>query len=426
MNHTALPAWQIANMVSTGKVSAEAVMHNHLERIRSREPLISAFTIIDENLALERAHALDKSDNKKGILAGVPFAIKDIIDSTDFPVSLGSHIHANRRPAFTAHCVAQCMDAGAIPVGMSVSTEFACFTPGKTCNPHNFKHTPGGSSSGSAAAVADQMVAFGFGSQTAASLVRPAAFCGIYAYKSSHGHLNLDRVMNLAPTLDSLGVLTRSATDLHLLWSVLRGVSKIEINTDTFIPPRVTLMHGPYWDECSDTVKSACIKALEILSNNGGRIVGFRCPKIFRYLTEAHKLVMGYELVRTRKYEYDNHRNQLSPQFKEIYETGLSVCDTDYFAAIEVRDSCIALLDKMFESTDILITPAAHGEAPRGLDTTGDPLFSRMWTLLQTPSTTIPFGIGPSGLPLAIQVIGQRNCDEALLIATRWAAKFLE
>ena len=423
MNLNTLSATEIVDRIRAGLNSAEEIMHDCLDRIRERNPEIDAFVALDEELAIRRARAADRAKSP-GSLHGVPFAIKDIIDTRDFVTTWGSPIYGSVRPPRNASCVELFMRAGAIPVGKSLTTEFACFTPGKTVNPHNPAHTPGGSSSGSADAVADCMVPLGFGSQTAASLIRPAAFCGIFAYKSSHGQIDDEGVMGLSPSLDSLGILARSVADLKRCRSVLCQRHEAPIWPDDSTP-RIALMRGPHWSECSESGRDACISAMSILADCGAKTTELSHPIPFEGLSDAHKIVMEYEMSTTRCFEYFNHRESLSPKFAEMMESGLAIEVERYEKALDMRDRAQRRADAFFSEVDVLLTPAAQGEAPHGLHTTGDPLFSRMWTLLQLPAVAIPHGAGEHGLPLAIQMVARKGEDDRLLAAAEWVARKL-
>lgn len=420
-----MDAHEIVREIRSGRITVQEVVRSHLDRIEARDGEISAFASIDPTLAMTRARAMDEGKLPSGDLAGVPFAIKDIIDTCDFPVTMGSPIHSDRRPLANASCVDLCLQAGAIPLGTSISTEFACFTPGPTRNPANPEHTPGGSSSGSAAAVSDHMVPFGLGSQTAASLIRPAAYCGVYSYKSSHGSIDTQGVMSLAPGLDSLGIFARCAEDLALLRSVLQpGIAPSNAFQDT--PPRIMLMRGYNWDRCSPAGQSACMDFCHDLDPTGAHIEEIDCPVSFRGLDDAHATIMGYELVRTRSAEYVNHRDQLSGKFANLYESCLNISLGEYQSARKLQQSCLTVFADLFHNGDIIVTPASPGEAPPGLGSTGDPLFSRTWTLLHAPAVARPFGTGPTGLPLSVQLIGPPNYDARLLEAACWMDRHLK
>ena len=412
MKHNILSATEIAKNIKSGQTTATAVMHDCLARIEKREDLIGAFSCIDYDKALELAQNADENPTEDPLL-GVPFAVKDIIDVEGYPITQGSTIYTNRIPDSNAECINRLTQAGAIPIGISVSTEFACFTPGKTVNPHNPAHTPGGSSSGSAAAVSDYMVPFGLGSQTAASLVRPGSYCGVFAYKSSNGYLSLDGILALSANLDSLGVLARTPEDLQLTRSVLKGDQQKTINPN--VKPRIAFMKGPHWNELSEDGKVNFEKGFALLKGKGVQVKFVDHPKEFDQLTEAHKTIMTKEISLSRRYEYENHQDQLSAKFIELVEEGLSRSDDDYLEALSVRERGLRVLSLMYNFYDVIIAPATSGEAPRGLKATGDPLFSRDWTLLQLPAISLPFGQGTNKLPLSLQIVGWYGKDIDLI-----------
>lgn len=412
----ALSAVRAAALIRSGEVRPSEVMSACLAQISRRDSEVGAFVCLDGDRAMRRALHADESPSS-GPLHGIPFAIKDIIDTRELPTGWGSAIYEGRQPTRDASCVDAFVKAGAIPVGKTVTTEFACFQPGKTANPHNLRHTPGGSSSGSAAAVADLMVPLAFGSQTAASLIRPASYCGICAYKSTTGALELDGVMALSPSLDSLGMLARDVADLMLARTVLSGSAVPDGNHFGNELPRVSLMRGPHWNEASPETRNACMRTMNALSDAGAETGEAGSDGVFDALTDAHKIVMAYEAFRTRRREYDHHQSELSAQFLALVEGGAKVSDKEYAQALSARDKAKTVLDQLFETSDILLAPSAPGEAPRGLHATGDPIFSRMWSLLQVPCVAIPSGFGPSGLPVGVQMIGARHRDDGLLQA---------
>lgn len=420
-----ISATEITRMIREGKTTPSAVMAAHLDRIAAREADVGAFIHLDADRAMERARAADDKP-ATGALHGVPFVIKDIIDTDDMPTGWGSDILVDRWPAENAGCVRAFLDAGAIPIGKTVTTEFAYFRPGKTANPRNLRHTPGGSSSGSAAAVADYMAPLAFGSQTAASLIRPAAYCGVCAFKPTTGAFDLSGVMALAPSLDTLGVLARGPQDLVLARSLL---------TETPLPappdfsdtvPRVSLMRGPHWQDGTIEMRDVCRRAMRALSESGAETGEVAHPPVFAELTEAQTAVMGYETARCRADVYDAHRAAISDQFAQLIEGGKRVTDARYQAALATRDRANAMIDVMFADCDALLVPSAPGEAPEGLGATGDPLFSRMWNLLQLPCVALPLGVGPRGLPLGIQLIGRKGDDKKLLAIAGWVHRVFQ
>lgn len=415
---------QMARSIREGHASAEAIMHACLERIAAREAEVGAFTHYDADAALAAARLADQL-KPAGPLHGVPFAIKDIIDTEQFPTGWGTTFYDGYQPTRNASCVELFIRAGGIPFGKTVTTEFAYFKPGKTANPHNLGHTPGGSSSGSAAAVADGMLPFGFGSQTAASLIRPAAYCGIPGYKASHGSFDLQGVMSLSPSLDTLGFLAREVEDFELARSVLCGSSPVELPDFDEAPLRIALFRGPHWMDGSLEMRDVCQRAIDALQAAGVQTGEIACPEIFKSLTEAQKTVMAYEVAHARIYEYSRYPQQISPQFRELFESGLKVSRTDFELACLTRDRAARILEALFVDTDVILTPAAPGEAPAGLGATGDPLFSRGWNLLQVPCVSIPYGKGPNGLPLSVQLVGRMGGDDDLLAVAKWVNRQL-
>ncbi|MBI1386591.1 MAG: amidase [Rhizobiales bacterium] len=419
-----LGAAEVAASIRAGITTAEAVMQACLSRISEREEAVGAFISIDPERVIAAAKAADQSP-PVGPLHGVPFAIKDIIETADHPTGWGSRVYAGRRTGRNASCVELMLRAGAVPVGKTVSTEFAYFSPGKTANPVNLGHTPGGSSSGSAAAVADRMVPLAFGSQTAASLIRPAAYCGVPGYKPTHGDFDLDGVMGLAPSLDTLGVYARDVTDFILVRAALCHSDPAASAGFEDRAPRIALMRGPHWWEGSLEMRDTCTTALAKLAAAGAETGELAHPDIFGDLTEAQKTVMAYETARTRIYEYSRHRSQVSDHFISLVETGLAIPRAAYEAAVRTRATAQRILEQMFMEVDAILAPAAPGEAPAGLGATGDPLYSRAWTLLQVPCIALPSGTGPNGLPLAVQLVGRHGGDDRLLAVAAWAAGVL-
>ena len=410
---------EMARRIHRGSTTSEAVVQACLSRIDARESELGAFTTYDAQAALAAACKADQS-KPKGPIHGVPFGIKDIIDTEQFPTAWGTSFYADHQPTRNASCVELFIQAGAIPIGKTVTTEFAYFKPGKTANPHNLGHTPGGSSSGSAAAVADAMLPFGFGSQTAASLIRPAAYCGVPGYKASHGSFDLQGVMALAPSLDTLGFLAREVEDFELARSVLCGSKPAPEVDQQKATPRISLFRGPHWQEGSVDMRDVCQRAMFQLADAGAVTGELASPEIFTELSECQKTVMAYEVARARVFEFNRYQSDISLQFRELFESGLLISRRDYEAACSTRNRAKRILDTLFVDCDVILTPAAPGEAPAGLNATGDPLYSRSWNLLQVPCVSIPFGRGQNGLPLSVQLVARFGDDDALLAASKW------
>ncbi len=424
-NICSMTATQIVAQISSGKLTAEAVMADHLIRIEARDSVVKSFIDFDPDRSMTLARAADRRP-KKGILHGVPFAVKDIIDTVDLPTSWGSLIYKGFQAPRNASCVEMLSRAGAIPMGKTVTTEFAYFSPGPTRNPHNLAHTPGGSSSGSAAAVADGMAVLGLGSQTAASLTRPAAYCGVFGYKASQGSIDLQGVMGLSASMDSLGLLARSVDDLILARAALCGTNLPSELPFRSYPQNIAFLKGPHWHEASQQMQDSILEAGEMLASVGVKLTDLECPTEFTQLSECHKIVMAFEVARARQFEFHNHPEKLSGAFYNLIETGLATSRRDYEAALAERDFAEKVLAGLFLAYDAIMTPAAPSSAPAGIEATGDPLFSRLWTLMRVPTVTIPFGSDDANLPFAFQLVGGFGADQNLLTLSRDIANHLQ
>ena len=416
-----LSARAAAQEIAAGRLTAEALMTACLDRIAAREKVVGAWHFLDPAAALAAARQRD-SEPPRGPLHGIPIAVKDLIDTADMPTGYGSVIYRDHRPAADAACVALARAAGAVVLGKTVTTEFACFTAGKTANPHNPAHTPGGSSSGSAAAVADGMVPLGFGTQTAGSVIRPAAYCGCVGYKPSFGTIPRAGVKPLADSLDTIGVMARTVDDAAFFTGIiterpaLRGIKMPET------APRFGLYRTPMWGEAEPSTIAALDRARAALERAGAWIAEIVVPPEHQTLTAAQETIMGFELVRGLAYERLSHSAELSPRLAQQLDSGLTVGADAYDAAIAETHAARARLDAFFGPCDAMLVPAAPGEAPPGLGYTGNPVFNRMWTLLGVPCLTVPAVWGDSGLPTGVQLVG-RVGDDARLIA---AGLFLE
>lgn len=418
LNHLGL--FEAAQAIRDGKITSTGLVQACLDHIAAREPAVRAWAWLDPASALAAAHRADQQA-AVGPLHGVPLAVKDIIDTADMPTACGSAIYQGRRPSNDAACVALARRSGALMLGKSVTTEFAYFSPGPTANPANVAHTPGGSSSGSAAAVADAMVPAGFGTQTAASLIRPASFCGVVAYKGSRGEFSLAGIKSFAPSFDALGFIARHVLDTQWLrWAVLGIPASASDLTPWQGRPRIGLCRTPWWPkadlDCQDAVEAAAL----LLSRHGAQVSEAVLPSHFCKLVDCHKLIMAYEAARSLSYEHDGFPQKLSPQLLTLLHDGLQVSRAQYLAAMASATSARREFQARSAEWDILLTPSAVGTAPQGLHATGDPLFSRMWTLLGVPSVSLPGYTGQLGLPIGVQLIGTFRGDDKLLAIARW------
>ena len=413
-----LTASEAAARIAARELTSEALVAACLARIAAREPEIGAWRHLDQAQALAQARARD-GEPARGPLHGVPIAIKDIIDTIDMPTAYGSPIYDGHRAPWDAPCVAACREAGAVIMGKTVTTEFAYFHPGKTRNPHNAAHTPGGSSSGSAAAVADCMVPLGFGSQTAGSVIRPASFCGVVGYKGTHGLFAMAGIKPFAPSLDTLGVFTRDVADAALMRAVLLGVPLVRAALGE--PPRVGLCRTHEWAHADAATRDAVETAARRLADAGAEVVEAALPASCGELVADQLTVMTFEAGRSFNFEYREHRAKLSETMAKIIEGGRAIPYAAYRDAQERAAACRVELSALFADHDVLLAPSSVGAAPEGIGATGDPLFNRIWTLLGVPCVNLPGFRAENGLPVGIQLIGRYGRDEDLLAAAEWA-----
>ena len=422
-----LTASEAAAEIARGAISAEDYTRACLERIEALDGEIKAFTHLDRDHALSQARALDErraQGQPIGPLHGVPVAIKDIIDTADYPTELGSPLAAGRRPWKDATAVAKLRAAGAVIIGKSVTTEFAYYHPGPTRNPHDHTRTPGGSSSGSAAAVAAHMVPLALGSQTNGSVIRPAAFCGVFAVKPSHGLISRAGVLPLSRHLDHLGAFARSLPDLALVLDVIAGYDPADADTRPFavpdframqrekppVPPRFAFVRTPVWDKADGDTKAAFE---EFIAAVGSAVEAVDLPQSWSEAWEIHRTIMATEMAHNLA-PFVSH-GEPSEMLRKLLSHGRSVAAVDYLGALAKVPRYAASLAEIFDTYDAIITPAAVGVAPKGLGSTGDPVFCTLWTLTGLPALSMPLFAGEGGLPLAAQLIGPFGRDGRLL-----------
>jgi len=418
---TKLSVAEAARAIAGGRLTSRRLVAACLERIDQREGTVGAWEFLDQSLALAQADQCDNSASR-GPLHGVPVGIKDIIQTADMPTGCGSPIYRNHRTGVDAECVKRLRAAGAVIMGKTVTTEFAVFAPGKTTNPHNRMHTPGGSSSGSAAAVADRHVPFALGTQTAGSVIRPASFCGVVGYKPSYARIPFDGVMLSSTTLDTLGVFARTVEDAAIVASVLAGIPFKDPASIAVANPRIGMFRTPWWDKAEPEMRDTIEATAEALVQAGASVREVTIPG-FEELRDAHARLMSREIAASRQYEYENHRSSVSARLQEIIENGRALRIAEVQDAMRVACRGRIQLAEAFSGIDVLLTPSAPGSAPEGLSSTGDPIFNAVWTLLGVPCITYPAGRSSKGLPLGVQVIGPVESDERLLAATRWMTR---
>ena len=413
-----LTAAEAVAALASGSLTAEALTRACLERAEERQS-VKAWIWLDPEQALAQARAADRA-GRPGLLAGLPIGVKDVIDTVDMPTEHGSPIYRGNRPYSDAACVALLRMAGATIMGKTVTTEFANRFPGATVNPHNPAHTPGGSSSGSAAAVADFQVPAGLGTQTGGSVIRPSAFCGVVGYKPSFGEFSRGGIKLQCHNLDTLGLLCRSIDDVALLRAALIAMPPRKVDR-TSAAPRIGVCRTPAWDKADTATQRLIETTADRLAAAGARVGDATFAPEFGNIHEHHRRIFDYEAAHNYAYEYERHREQVSEILRDtVLAPGRKLPLSAYVEALETAEAFRAHLDDLFSDFDLLLTPSAAGEAPEGLGATGDPSFNSIWTLGWTPCLTLPAGNGPRGLPLGAQLVGKRFGDEALLDAAAW------
>jgi Asp-tRNA(Asn)/Glu-tRNA(Gln) amidotransferase A subunit family amidase len=400
------------------EITAEQLVHACLERIQAREGDVQAWEYLAADSALEQARQLDRRP-VQGLLHGIPIAVKDLFDTADMPTTYGSPIYASHKPIADAAAVALCRAQGGLMLGKTVTTEFATFKPGKTRNPRGITHTPGGSSSGSAAAVADCMVPLAFASQTAASVIRPAAFCGVVGYKPSFGLVNRTGVKALSDTLDTIGFIARSVDDVALFAAATTGDRGL-LQLDVSHAPRIAMCHTHEWPHADEDTHKAFEHSARVLALAGIPIRELELPLLFSQLMQAQKEIMAFDVVRSLAHERLRQPHLLSDQLNQVINTGLEISVERHYANLQLAQSARGMVSNAFGAFEVLLAPSAIGEAPDTLTQTGDPVFSRVWTLLGLPCVHLPFFKGLTGMPVGLQVVGRHGEDKVVLRVAKW------
>ena len=418
MNPAQLTAAEAARLIRVGQLKSEDLVGACLERIAQRDGDIRAWTCFDAEQALRRARELDRAAGPRGVLHGIPVGVKDVIDTADLPTEYGSPIYRGHQPRADASCVALARSAGAIILGKTATTEFASIHPAPTRNPLNPACTPGGSSSGSAAAVADFMVPLAFGTQTAGSTIRPAAYCGVVSYKPTFNLINRAGLKFSAESLDTIGLFGRSVEDVALFAHAVSGQGMPAFAQPA--PVRIGLHRTPRWLAAEAAARGALEQAAQQLAAAGAVVEDCELGPEFELLYETQGVIMRYEAARATAWETHRHRELLSAEFAERMDQGMAISHNEYQSAQNQAELCRQRFAGELASIDVLLTLSAAGEAPLGLNTTGDAMFNRIWTLLGAPCVHVPCGVGPHGLPLGVQVVGTRGSDLATLRCAHW------
>ena len=431
-----LDATRLARMIAGHEVTCESVTHSFIDAIKEREPEVRAFAWFDGARALATARELDIGD-WRGPLHGLPVAVKDNIDTADIPSEYGSAIYSGHVPAADAASVAALRSAGGYVLGKTVSAELANFTPGPTRNPHDLEHTPGGSSSGSAAAVASHMAPFALGTQTAGSVIRPASFCGVVGFVPTRGLVPRAGVKAVSDTLDVIGVFARSVEDAALVAAALALQPEWQHAPGKSAPASISWTATPWANQLAPSMLAALERVARLLSSRGGRVHELSWPydanadgTAFAGLADAQRTVQSFETARQLGAELQYRSDLLSAKLATLIEEGRAVGADAYVHAIKVGRDCAASIDTLFGSADVLLAPSAPGEAPHGLGSTGDPQFNRPWHLLGAPQVNLPvprsLARGESGLPLGLQLVGRPGDDVRTLAVARWVEQQLE
>jgi amidase len=414
-----LSATEAVAAIEAGTLTSERLVRDCLDRIAERDLVVKAWVHLDPEAALKQARAADAA--KGGVLRGVPIGVKDIIDTHDMPTGNNSAIFEGKVPFGDAACVALCRTANAVIMGKTVTTKFANRHPGATTNPHNKAYSPGGSSSGSAAAVADGHVPLAFGTQTGGSVIRPAAYCGAIGYKPSFGEFSRVGIKMQCHTIDTLGLMARTLDDIALFRGAVMALPPVAIDR-TVSAPRIGFCRTPIWDEADPDTKALLEATARKLSAKGAKVVDVSFAREFDDILDDHGAITGFESRRNYADERIRNPDRLSGELRAILEKNAGITLERYAAAQRKGTTFKAHVDSLFDEVDLLLSPSAPGEAPKGQSFTGDPRFNSIWTLAGTPCITLPAGTGDEGLPLGIQVAGCRYTDDKTISAAAWVA----
>jgi len=410
--------------MSEGNLTSEGLLRSCLERVDEREKDIQAWVALDRDAALESARTSDKA-GRPGLVGGIPVALKDIIDTTDLGTEYNSIIYKNHRPTTEAACVTALKEAGSIIVGKTVTTTFAHRNPGPTRNPHNNEHSPGGSSSGSAAAVADFMVPLALGTQTGGSVLRPGAYCGILAYKPAFDAINFGGVKQISPSLDTLGFYVRSLDDIPIAGAALQGQSKPLAVADDPSYPKIVLVRTTSWEKAQQCGRDLVEDVFAKLGIAGAATRELNLPPPFPELFDAHTVISAAEAMPALAWEIENAWEEIPEPTQKLIEEGRGYDLIRYQKAAALGEECRRMLPNLIAEDEIILTLPAPGEAPEGLASTGSAEFNRLWTLLHLPCLSVPVDLGPTGLPLGVQLIALRGSEPHLLGTARWVASRL-
>ncbi|MGA1228211.1 MAG: amidase [Burkholderiaceae bacterium] len=429
-----LTGLEVRDLLVSGGMGVADFFEQASSFVSKADEQVQAFAHTDPRVVAMQAddlHQVKITGQVPGALFGMPIGVKDIIDTEDFPTEYGSQIHKGRYPLADATLVRRLRAAGAVVMGKTVTTEFATFVPGPKRNPHNLEHTPGGSSSGSAAAVAAGMVPVAIGSQTNGSVIRPASYCGVYGFKPSMGLIPRTGVLEQSPSLDQIGVFARNIDDIAMVTEAMVGHDGLDPSTmgqaamrlaevavsEPPLPPRFCFVKTPWWDQVSPEAREAYEAFVEHLE---GCVQHAAVPDIVAQAVDWHRAINEPELAFCLQREWNHHRELLSPALRDRVERGMATPMMEHLIAKDRMAHVASAFDEYFLDFDAILCPAALGTAPTGLSSTGDPIMSTVWSFAGLPALSLPLMNLSDGLPLGVQMVGRRKYDARLLQAGRW------
>ncbi len=439
-----LTATEAREAIEQGLLTSQEMISACFSRIDELEDTIGAWAHLDRERAMEQARQADHFRSRglaTGALHGLPVGIKDIIDTSDYPTERGTVLHQGRKPDKDSTLVSLLREAGATILGKTGTTDLAVFSPGKTTNPHNSAHTPGGSSSGSAAAVSSAMVSLAVGTQTNGSVIRPASYCGIYGFKPTFARISRHGVLQQSRPLDTIGVFARSLPDLALIADVLMRYDAQDESMTPLAPPciarvmaeampadpHIAFIRTPKWDQVEDSTKAGFRELIDEVNQRFSKAIEVvDLPGHISDIYEDHRVIMEADLARSFASEYQNGKSKLSAVLVEMIERGQQVSDEEYQSAVGKMIDYSEYMDEIIEEYDAALTPSTLGAAPAGLDATGNPIMNTIWTLCGTPTINIPLLQSPEDLPVGVQLVGIRGDDAKLFRIARWLLELLD
>lgn len=427
-------ALEAAARIKSGMLTSETLTASCIERIEETDGAVQAWQRLDKEAALDQARGLDrlrKFGRPLGALHGVPVGLKDIIDTRDIPTERGSRLFSGRLPRDNAFVVDRLRDAGMVILGKTVTTELAYMQPASTANPHDLTRSPGGSSSGSAAAVAHNQVPLAIGSQTNGSVIRPASFCGVFGFKPTRGAVSTSGVLETCPNLDQLGVFTRTLEDAAALSDAISSYDSRDIKShprpkpailegcrqEVPVEPDFAWFDAGYFDRLDNDARHGLEDVVALL---GQRVERIPTPEGFDFLVDAHRKIMEFELAMSLGERVRSDPGLVSVAMLEAIDRGSRISDTDYAGALDLKARAERYFELFFRDYDAIIAPSAPGEAPPIESGTGDPVFCTVWTLCGLPALSLPMLSGGAGLPVGVQLITGSEQDDRLFRTARW------